>query len=533
MPSIFKEFLFSFSSNREDTLILNGYDYLHRSHKIGDIPKLCDILFNTKYNFRHSLSFSRVLANVFPSDDLLINQHFARKHYLLFKAIIKSFASKTPVITTPVPPQWRFELRKFGIRYTPLSTSIWFFYLMKMLSLSIQRLFFHIFNIKISLATLPVNHQSIFFCDILESCIPDISSNDSSYSSTIVDWYLSQTNINKPIISHSLDISSFTYKGSMINPYSTCFPDYSSYLELLSFFLSSCREILLSAISLLFGGWHTIILLQDKIDALRFFHAPISQVHREYWLHNSNLYPPLWCYLLPSRNSSCHYYFYSDPFVGISSRYFNSYNAYSLSNWPTVHCWTRDQSNVISSLMPSASVVPSPDSFIPFSDAPFIYSKGDSRHHLALFDITPFEDLTWKTFCLNHGYLRSDFCIKFLNDVLCVAAELDIQVIFKNKRPYDYRISKSYQSFLSRALSSYDIIVVPPAVSPVKVINYASASVSMPYTSTALIANALGKASCYYDPYGIDHNLTSYSSVPTINSVECLRCFLKTKLHLL
>ena len=47
------------------------------------------------------------------------------------------------------------------------------------------------------------------------------------------------------------------------------------------------------------------------------------------------------------------------------------------------------------------------------------------------------------------------------------------------------------------------MITVDPDTSAYKLIEKCSAVISMPFTSTALIARELGKPSCFYDPTGL------------------------------
>ena len=47
------------------------------------------------------------------------------------------------------------------------------------------------------------------------------------------------------------------------------------------------------------------------------------------------------------------------------------------------------------------------------------------------------------------------------------------------------------------------MITVDPDTSAYKLIEQCSAAISMPFTSTALVARELGKPSCFYDPTGL------------------------------
>ncbi len=65
-------------------------------------------------------------------------------------------------------------------------------------------------------------------------------------------------------------------------------------------------------------------------------------------------------------------------------------------------------------------------------------------------------------------------------------------------------------------MSRWDrVITIDPETSAYKLIEKCSAVISMPFTSTALIARELGKPSCFYDPTGlIEHDDRAAHGIP-------------------
>jgi len=61
----------------------------------------------------------------------------------------------------------------------------------------------------------------------------------------------------------------------------------------------------------------------------------------------------------------------------------------------------------------------------------------------------------------------------------------------------------SYIKFVERMGRWDKVITIDPDTSAFKLIEKCSAVISMPFTSTALIARELGKPSCFYDPTGL------------------------------
>ncbi|WP_333856278.1 hypothetical protein, partial [Denitromonas sp.] len=59
-----------------------------------------------------------------------------------------------------------------------------------------------------------------------------------------------------------------------------------------------------------------------------------------------------------------------------------------------------------------------------------------------------------------------------------------------------------YRACAERLGTADNVVLVDPAVSAMKVIEAATVTISLPFTSTALLARQLGKPSVYYDPTG-------------------------------
>jgi polysaccharide biosynthesis PFTS motif protein len=79
-------------------------------------------------------------------------------------------------------------------------------------------------------------------------------------------------------------------------------------------------------------------------------------------------------------------------------------------------------------------------------------------------------------------------------------------MLWKRKRKVKKETSFAHPSYLSSVerLSRYEnVISVDPDISANRVIEASTLVISMPFTSTALIARELGKPSCYYDPTGL------------------------------
>lgn len=76
-------------------------------------------------------------------------------------------------------------------------------------------------------------------------------------------------------------------------------------------------------------------------------------------------------------------------------------------------------------------------------------------------------------------------------------------MVFKKKRKIGSSIHPQYKFFTEGLVNNVNFNSVDPDISAIKVIEKCTAVISMPFTSTAIIARDMGKPSIYYDPDGI------------------------------
>ena len=102
------------------------------------------------------------------------------------------------------------------------------------------------------------------------------------------------------------------------------------------------------------------------------------------------------------------------------------------------------------------------------------------------------------------AYLVPSISAQFLTDSFICIQSIGAQMLFKRKRQLNSKYHHpSYIRFVERMGRWDRMITVDPDTSAYKLIEKCSAVISMPFTSTALIARELGKPSCFYDPTGL------------------------------
>jgi len=70
----------------------------------------------------------------------------------------------------------------------------------------------------------------------------------------------------------------------------------------------------------------------------------------------------------------------------------------------------------------------------------------------------------------------------------------------KSKRNIGSIAHPRYRNFADQMSERTNVVIVDPDIAAHRVIEASEAVISMPFTSTSLIARELGKPTCYYDP---------------------------------
>ena len=92
---------------------------------------------------------------------------------------------------------------------------------------------------------------------------------------------------------------------------------------------------------------------------------------------------------------------------------------------------------------------------------------------------------------------------------------------WKCKRKIGSAVHPSYNSMGLKLASSPNLLSIDPDIAALSVIEASSIVISMPFTSTALIARSLEKPSYYYDPSGlIQKDDRAAHGIPVISGRE-------------
>jgi hypothetical protein len=105
-------------------------------------------------------------------------------------------------------------------------------------------------------------------------------------------------------------------------------------------------------------------------------------------------------------------------------------------------------------------------------------------------------------------------------------SEVNLTMALKRKRNIGKFSHPSYQNFLNILRGKKEFIEIDCDIAAIDLINKCKGVVSMPFSSTALIARELGKPSVYYDPTGyLTKSDLAAHGITVLSSYQELRCW--------
>ena len=311
---------------------------------------------------------------------------------------------------------------------------------------------------------------------------------------------------------------------------STPFPRLGTWSKFWQFILWGLISFSLALIYALFGRWHYAAMLYQAVDAYRMKVANCNELAKFYFFHNSGwFFRPIWSYQASAMGSKCVLYFYStnNDTAKTNKGYLPTPPGYALMNWDRYYAWNDEQRALIErscSPVTGAVEVTGP---IWFEDNGEIDPSLVS-HAIVIFDIVPIRPSEYVKLGLDNNYLTFKTVSKFIQDIIVVATELGIDVVWKTKRKLNSTADPRYHQIKQKFDSYKNCNLADPEVSAFRLIDKAFASISLPFTSTAHIGTERGKPAIFYDPLSIiDKHDRLAAGVEVIRGIEDLRFWMK------
>jgi polysaccharide biosynthesis PFTS motif protein len=490
---------------------IRGFYNLESNSQLRDIKFITHVLSTSKFNLS-SKSFSKyIFGNAKINAELVLRQFMAASFLYngvdslgIQQSIFISKSKKGKKIIYPLPKHWQFLLSDNGYDINKILSSIlWFFYILKSFYKGV-RTFFNLYTNTFK-SVFKIPQKSIFFVDINKKCLPFIFNGNQSKD--IVSWYYNKF-VNKKeinVIFHNNIYNSDIKIDSLIVKSGNLFDINGFTIKKNIFFLfSSIRILIVAFIDIFRGRWWSALLLSDVIYAQLFKIIPKEAISNEYLFSNSSwIYRPLWTYEAEKFGSKIILYFYSTNIEDfqINNKYEEYIKNFSLINWPNYIVWDKYQLNFIerAAVKNCKKNILTLNSHIHFSDFPGSLPV-NTKKVISIFDITPFRLSRLIQLSEIDQYYTCKIIIQFLEDIKIICEKYGYIIYYKGKRSTNLNIfDKKYINWINNSISS-NFIAINPDISAIRVIEASNASISIPFTSTALIGSNLGKPSVYYDP---------------------------------
>lgn len=495
-------------------LINKGYKSLKKENKLATLKELRDVLSKTK------LKNANVLTGFDLALELPIRQYLTEKiaHLSFNESILYSFG-KNKAVRHPLPREWQDALKSAGIPVDIFtSTSLWYLYCFLYWGRGCA---YGFMSILLLLKKRPKLGEYVYFSSIDENCI---SSNRDSHN--IVNWYCQWSNKTKGLksVCHSVkarhDFSLDTLKVIKTDG----LPKLED-LQLLKYVFST-MYLSLSGLFWLFVKPAYAFFLIELLKYKRAELANTKDFAKDYLFPNTApYYRPVWTNLAVSNGSRVMLYFYStgiEDFKHIDKP--PQENPWHLCDWPLYLVWDEFQASFIKQNNDRNPIIE--------NVGPIWFSSHEDSvevpvESISVFDVTPFRPSTYTKLGMHHEYYTVPMANKFLSDVHCALNDNGLTVLHKKKRVNNLA-HKKYLRKIAELCSQANYLEVNPSLDALQLIKKSKACISVPFTSTALIAKSEGKPSVYYDPTGtIFKGDKAAHGIPVLNTVDELRSWVE------
>jgi polysaccharide biosynthesis PFTS motif protein len=338
----------------------------------------------------------------------------------------------------------------------------------------------------------------------------DISSdnqNQNFFSWIINKFYLSKEIIffhcNKSIINKKINQNKTTFEINFIKDPIILFFDFSNF----KLFIKSLIKTLFFSIKVFLSQRIELFFLLKEIFIFNYLKNLSDHKFYKYCLfNNSNMvFRPLWTYVNEKKiKGSVILYFYSINLLPLlheieEKKYYENYG-YSLHSWPTYIVWSKEHKNW---LQDNINVNRNffIEKFIPFSERyPKLVKKNKT---VIIFDVAPKKPQIYYQLKNPYNIYDLDYCQKFINDIVLSFNKTRLEefdLVIKLKRDY-FNIDPRYKFFLDKLIETKKLKVLKN-IAPESALDIADATISIPFTTPAVISLNKNIEAIYYDPSG-------------------------------
>lgn len=457
-----------------------------------------DVLFNSSI-----MPFSNEIADISYRQYLLLNLVGTR-----LSASVLAHLSDGKPLTAPLPTDWIKVLQKNDLNIDLFNSRLIFFlFAIKQFCIAMVYFFAYLVSNILSLIKCQEknNGDFVYFIKLQSDCLPP---KDGSFQFNIVEWYLNWQDKSKKIkeIRHDLRGSDYMHKDFLIR-YSPLLPRINGISGFLHFVFWGIRSLIISFYYLIIGRLQYAIFLREMQKAKIFELADRSSIAKEYLHNNLDMdYRPLWTYAAEKQGSKIILYNWSagfQDFLGPQG-YPPTVVGEKIQNWPVVLQWSLPFAQYLKSVVSPKTEVKVVSPIYYCDTTPESYRKL-GKPVIVLFDVTPQKNYFHDILTPYVEYRTYPIGKKFLEDIYEAALDNGFDILWKRKRNFNSNHNRGYINFSNKFINRPGVIDVNPRISAFRLVQEANGVISMPFTSTAIVADYFKKPSIYYDPTGFLH----------------------------
>lgn len=419
------------------------------------------------------------------------------------RALLSALGKERSRVVFPMPKEWRYILEKHGFLVANFwSSLLWQIYVLAKLMLGVAKIGKITFYGITSGKSTDFFNRYVYFSDLspsnLPNSIPGIQSHD------VVSWYLQWPGRKLDIdtVRHSVtNALSTTIESIVVQSQRWPLPAMIGWNTTAKYFIWGLRAFVFATLDCMRGRWWHAILLKESALVIQAQLLPADSLAREYLFNNSNvIYRPLWTYEAEQRGSTISFYFYSTNHEAF--KFGDEHpllpSGFKAMNWSRYLVWDEFQAHFVRRAVgPEANINIVGSIWFQASSARIpVFDKTA----VAAFDVTPHRASRYCVLGGTGDYYPLSVANSFLMQVSTVARTLGVLMVWKEKRSIGRSAHPKYRQIVDQIASDSNVLIVEPGISAIDVIELCTAVISMPFTSTALIAREMGKPSIYYDP---------------------------------
>lgn len=502
LPSLIKRVIVR-RKRRAIRRYMRGYSRLRKAGNLARIDDVRNVLAHTEIGVGGKGS-DRFFGSSLPFADKVVRQYLLitiAEKALTRKLLAASEKDGSPVVH-PLPSAWRRALAANGFRVSNFRCRLfWLAFLFAMFCYGLVAICRTMITGLNRQDRTPMG-DTAYFAGISAGQLPRLE--QPSYD--IFSWYACWPSRAPALkaLTHSVPVpSSASAAGLPLRLVARPQPQPGGAREWRRLAWRCCHLASLAVASALRGRWWHALLLREAARSAEIEAVSPDRLPRDYLINNSGwLYRPLWTYFAEAAGSRVLFYFYSTNCEVFKDRqgYPRQSNHWDLCSWSTYVVWDDYQADFIRRQGLDGDILISGPIWFSDADAKIPPSDGAT---IAVFDVQPMRDSIYQGFALSMEYYTPATAIRFAEDVAASARDCGANVLWKRKRNIGRNVHTHYARVIDDLATRDRIVSVEPSLAAQHVIAISDCVVSMPFTSTAIIARAMNKPSCYYDPTGL------------------------------